>query len=786
MEYRKALVMQAKIDTSEIGPAIEAIKRQFNTATAPASFMGTQAAMAARMSQQGLGSFASIPKADEIAKSRRQAELFLREESQQQERAYRELVKYKEKWENLEKTKKESLKSDKESAELEKEKLDTLQKYTQTHEQFMARNRNMGQVLDVLGNRTGTGGGAANNRNLLSGADWSGVMPAPKQGVSVSNVVKGVGTVLAIADAVASTYQRFKELPMQRMISGGAATQSILGEQLSGIGGGDVVNQMAWLNERQRSMTQVQSQSQAKDITDRARIASGGIGAMGRLVGIKIGDENISDLFTGNLLNTIGMHKTADQYLSKYESARRQEEGVQYQQMFEAQKQSNPLKDLAANRLQQRFMTDLAFQRMTGLGEQGFSGAGGFQELANKSGFNDQIAMAMASQIQGGGGSTRGMQGLGLIGMQAQRGFDLTNAGGVLGRISGVAGGSKESEQIFRKVMEESIKAGLDKSDFAEEQRRFADMTSEILSKSGVRTGEDAANVLSGFMKFVGGTPTIRGLEGIKSAYQQTQGFTAETAGRGGALQFAAFLKNPTLRTLGAQGLAGLAEMPEKDLIASNPYVIAEAAKLGIDPEILVREAKTAKRESLLTSLGLSTKKVDDLNNYLSKHGMSNRRLSAKEVRGLPQNMRNLYSQVYEALPLRYDYGGAEQAEAAFQGLVGGQVQTGVTGLQAAGQFQAGLTRDTGRTGDAAVAATGVAAQAMLENFRNFRKEVTPASDALDAFTKKIILFASALAAASDIDKPGMQRWIRDQMAGSSKHQVQGRNPAPRGTTSGW
>ena len=126
--------------------------------------------------------------------------------------------------------------------------------------------------------------------------------------------------------------------------------------------------------------------------------------------------------------------------------------------------------------------------------------------------------MTMAAQMQGAGGSTRGMRGLSTLGLQASRQFDLTNAGNVLGRISGGAGDAKSSEQVFRKLMEESIKAGLDKSEFAEEQRKFADVTSEILSQSGVRTAADATNAVRGFSRFMGGEPTMRGMAGAQSA----------------------------------------------------------------------------------------------------------------------------------------------------------------------------------------------------------------------------------------------------------------------------
>lgn len=934
-DYKKSITFQAKLDTSEIGPSIETLKQRLGEVAGSVNRVKSQVQTTARLSQQGYVGTMASPGQEERQKAKAQLSAFVQEQSQAQERLYREIEGQKNKMERLQKVqnskrpdskewaaagekrkvarevlsrlegefkdrntvinqsmdlqsgrisgktdkaseayikeqntlqgdlsknidmqkfklgvletrKKAPLQSEREELAIDKEILKVKKEIQALEKEHQERETKINNAKETWGENhieapaaggmgSGMGGGKTptgatpptpggdneipkdfskamdSETARIGGSKMGG--PGGGAGVGLGMLTKALGTAITVMGSVGSVYQQFKELPMERAIATGSATQGLLGEQLQGIGRGDVVNQMAWLPERKKAMEMATGINQAKDVTDQAKMVGGGlVGGIGKGLGVKIGDENLWNLLAGSAISSLKealptnksdfgkfidkkLSSISEEYLSTYQATRMKEYVENYQNIANAEIKKNPLKDLAAQRLQQNYMPDLQTQRMMGLSDDKFFGKGGFQEKANKSGFNAELARTMSTQIEAAGGSTRGMKDLSVLGLQAQKGFDLTNAGSVLGKISGGAGSSQASEQIFRKLMEESIKAGLDKSDFREEQRKYAEMTSEILAQSGVKTAEDSEKVLKGFSKYLGENPTIRELQGAKSAYEEAQGFSAETSGRGGALQFAAMLKHPSLKALGAKGMAGLMEMPDKDLLPSNPYVIAEASKADVSPEQLIKDAKEAKLEKQYTEVGLDKKQTASLNKYLTDKGLNKKDLTTKDLDKMKEEAPEEYAQyinVQEAPSIRSAYEGTQKRQAVVRGLIAGEAPGEEKDIpkffgrpireSAGAEYDRGIKGDTGRSGDAVVAASGVAAQAMLENFREFKNEITPTATALEFFTKKIVLLQQVLNATPDIDKASTQRWMSehlfDNVGKSTQNQGQGGKPS--------
>jgi hypothetical protein len=410
------------------------------------------------------------------------------------------------------------------------------------------------------------------------------------------------------------------------------------------------------------------------------------------------------------------------------------QQGTDTQDIWSSLRAQNPNKGAALDRYQSRYATDLNSQRMMGLNDDQMSA---FQSSAGMEGFTPDQAGQMAGQIQGAGGSTRGMRGLSTLGLQAQRQFDLTNAGSVLGKISGGAGSDKASEQVFRRLMEESIKAGLDKSDFREEQRRFADVSAEILSKAGISTASDAAKDLQGFSKYIGDSPTMRGMGAAQSSYQEAQDFSAETSGRGGALQFAGMMKDPVLKQLGTRGTAALSEVPLEDISSTNPLIVASAVKAGVSAEDLADRLRKVKTGTSYNAIGLNQNKVQSMDKMLSSQGITGT-ASEGQLNALKSQSSDTFDTYYDTITapsVRNKYGGVQKTESDFLGLRRGDYQGGA----GQGYYKDQLYSSTGRSGD--IANSGVAAgmQAMTENFRANRDAILPNTAAILELSRNIL-----------------------------------------------
>jgi hypothetical protein len=349
--------------------------------------------------------------------------------------------------------------------------------------------------------------------------------------------------------------------------------------------------------------------------------------------------------------------------------------------------------------------------------------------------------------------------------------MDLTNAGSVIGRISGGAGSTAATDAVFRKLMEESVKAGLDKSEYREEQRKFADTTSEILAKSGVKTGQDAAQVLQGFSRFMGQDTTIKGLEGAKSAYQEYQASNAETSGRGGVLNFAGMMQQG-LGKIGAKAIGALMELPEEDLIETNDRVIAIAARYGMSPKELIKKTTEAKEGTQDVKVGFNKKYRD----ILTKAGVTGK-MSYEELQKQTPEVRKAYEETRVAPSVSSPYTTAQNAEALSLRFQRGGGISAPNQVGPATSVEADLQKRTGRAGDEVIRSTGQAAQAMLENFRNFKKEITPASEALDTFTKKIILLAGVMSMTPDKDRAAVSKYVGEELGKQIKGQQNGSKP---------
>jgi hypothetical protein len=595
------------------------------------------------------------------------------------------------------------------------------------------------------GNGAGGGGGGGGGRGGAGGNKF------------LSGIGKSLGGAAALLATGATLIDSYTSLPITKTGSLGSATQSIIGSNLQDIAQGNVVSSMAWMKEKQRAAEMAQSKFQSQMVTSPMNVVGGAMSLGKSVLGLggggagKDADANylmgavtktlsaaLSIGAKGSIADSLsqGLGKASEEYFTTHQAQLMEDFGKNYESMLQAQQKENPLKNLAVNYLQDRYKTDQQAQRMMGQTDEQFYGRKGFMENANNAGFTGDMAMQSAQQIQAAGGSTRGM-GNATLGLKAARGFDLTNASSILGTISGGAGSADSSERIFKRILEEGVKNGLDKSESVEELRRFSQATAEIVAKTGTVTGEDTSRIMESFSRFMntggGNIPTIKEEEGAKAAYEKYQTQSGQAGGRFGSLQYASMTKEG-LGSIGPKAMGALMQMPEGDLNEDNDRVVAIAAANDMDPKELAEKVRKAKSNARDVNVQFDPKNRETLKNSI---GFGKQ--SFQQLKNASPAARKAYEESILATSYQ-GYGGAQEAQAEAQGLRNGAVINPTTTAAGAG-IGGRLDNAPGtRVSDDVTKAAGVAAQAMLENFRDFKKEITPAADALDMFTKKLII----------------------------------------------
>jgi len=649
----------------------------------------------------------------------------------------------------------------------------------------------------------GRGGGAGGG-----GPGGGGKGRGGAGGSMMGRLSASLGTAAAVLATGATLIDNYTSTPLRAAKGIGSGTQSILGNQLQQLARGDVVPAMAWQKERAESMGMAQDKMKSDMITKPLENLAHSIAGMaagataGAIGGLLLGGPlgAIAGGVGGGIFGAVKaggpdmLAGVSEKHRMAFEAERIADLGKNYEEILAAKQAANPLKGLAVDFLSSRYKGDVGSQRMMGMNDKGFYGAGGFLEQGNKGGFTGDMRMDMASQIQGAGGSTSAMKGSSsMAALRAQRDHNLTNAGSLMGTISSGAGGNEVSERIFKRLLEEGVRNGLDKSDTAEELRKTSQITADIVARTGAVTGEDTSRIMEGFSRFLNlgggasGQMTMKDIEGAKASYNEYQGRSAETSGRRGALQFSA-MQHEGLGKMGAQAIGSLMEMPEQDLTSTNTRVVALAEEYGMKPEDLVKKLLRAKQTMQDTDVNLDPKFRTTLQEYQKKMGIDGE-MSQQQLEAAPQSVRTAYGEIMKASSLNTKYEGPQKATSDFlQMLHGGQTEAKppVYGPEPPPPNQPG-----DRGADQIIASAGKAAQVFLENFREFKDQITPAATALDSFSKSLIIFAAVAAAASDKDKGATLAGLADQLKQRAAASAQqGGKPTPggssRGSSGGW
>lgn len=417
----------------------------------------------------------------------------------------------------------------------------------------------------------------------------------------MGGVTAAIALVNKAVDASLAVYRAYGEAPIRGSVNQGHAMAGTFGSELQNAYAGRSGVESAWIPEKLRSTQMANENVENLKTHDTmsiyGKVGAGMVGgaaigsafpvvgtAIGGAVGGALGFG--SALMDGRQRNRM-LSEVSPRFKQEYESSNAMEFANKYQESVDAEKKKNPLKTMALEGYQGDYMKNLDFQRSTGLNYSTFHGKGGFREKTIDAGFMDGMGMQMGSSILGTGGSTRSAQENSVLGLQMQRGMGLTNAGGILGKLSGSMGDAGATRDATLKILAEGTRLGLDSSQFREENRKFSETAAEVIARSGTTNGEGADAVVDRLGRFMS-DKSIKGIEAGRGAYETYQGLTSATSGPTGAMRLSGMLKDAKLGQIPATDRAALMQMPAEQLTEDNPTVQDVAQRNNMSPKELI------------------------------------------------------------------------------------------------------------------------------------------------------------------------------------------------------
>lgn len=766
---KKEFELSAKLNTADFDRSIEQMVKKLKDVSQPIS--GLQQNTAQRMQQNGLGgmspqSMEAYQKATQAA--RKEMDQMISEQAKGQEKLGKFIAQRTESIKQMINEQKKLVQGSKEELEI-KEKITRAEQNQQNlKESYRQRDAQLNQSLDakeamreqqaqeIKGrNPEGWGRVAKFAKNGMYGA-------AGRHAYDTIGGIGGVGSIIAgigaVGQAGSEAYRDFNKGAVRTEGAMGSAVSGTMGRQVGDIYGRRSAFEQIFAPERQRAARQSLETLNANKNADMAStgfglmktlgtgIAGGaalggavgmfggpiGAGA-GALIGGGIGlGKGIMDIAGDERKRSMILSPFSDTAKKRYGSILAEDMVNDYSTSYEGQKKQNPFKQAAAGEYEQNWQRNLNSQRQMGLSNNGFYGKNGFLNNNISAGFTPEMGLEMSGSILGAGGSTR-MSRDSAFGNQMSRGMDMTNAGGILGSLSGGLGSSESTKQATIKILAEGMKLGLDDSKFAEENRKFAQMTADIVSRSGAKTDSDFERVSGGFGKFVGENTTA-GLGAAKGAYEQYQQISQSTTGPRGVMRAAGFMADKDMNKMSTMTKQALMQIPEEQLNADHPVVQNAAQEAGISPEELVKKVQGVNQGAVSRFKEADTIR-DRIRSGMKKMGKE--RLSEEDIKNLPEDMRKDFNKLTSFQTT--ELGNQDQRTTVSRAL--GTINPGEASAGQAGRegvINGKLTGDTGRMEDSTVKAMAADSKVVLDNFNEMAPAMKAAAESTAAWTREV------------------------------------------------
>lgn len=777
---KKEFELSAKLNTADFDRSIEQMVKKLKDVSQPVGAL--QQNTAQRMQQQGLGgmspqSMEAYQKATQSA--RKEMDMMISDQAKQQEKLGKFIAQRTESIKQMINEQKKLVLGSKEELEVREKIMRAEQNQQTLKEAYRQRDAQLNQSLDAKEAMQAKQSQEIKDRNPEG---WSRVGRYASQGMygaagrhayNTVGGIGGIGSIIggigAIGQAGSEAYRDFSKGAVRTEGAMGSAVSGTMGRQVGDIYGRRTAFEQIFAPERERAARQSLETMNANKNADIASTGfgllknigggmaggaalGGAVGAFGGPIGAGAGAMIGGGIGLGKgLMGILGDERQRSMLMSPFSDTAKKRYGSilaedmvnDYSTSYEGQKKQSPFKTAAAGEYEQNWQRNLNAQRQMGLTNEGFYGKNGFLNKNISAGFTGEMGLEMSGSILGAGGSTR-MSRDSAFGNQMSRGMDLTNAGNVLGTLSGGLGSSESTKQATIKILAEGMKLGLDDSKFAEENRKFAQMTAEIVARSGAGTESDFERVSGGFGRFVGEN-TGAGLTAAKGAYEQYQQISQSTTGPRGVMRAAGFMADKDLNKVSTMTKQALMQLPEEQLNTNHPVVQAAADEAGISADDLVSKVKGVNQGSVSRFKEHDTIR-DRLKAGMKKMGKD--RLSESDIAGLPEDMRKDFNQL--AAFQTTELGNQDQRTTMARAL--GTINPAeVGGAKQAGRESTIMDKISGAGGrmeDTTVKAMAADSKVVLDNFNEMAPAMKAAAESTAAWTREVRESAAAMQAA--------------------------------------
>jgi hypothetical protein len=581
---RKEIRFSSVIDTKEFDRAVEQMQKKLQSVYQASDRSRERLEVKQAAYKVGL---ASAPTAQEKQKADQED----RQHRQNLDKFIREQIKYqKEIADTIAKQlelRKQMLKVAKDTAEIEKQIATNREKMRVSEELTMKalKDRQL-PGFDGVGGFEGAfeRAGAAYRGARKGGAGILGGISAAGKGFGRSflqmgayGVGKALSGVGALINLGAAAYDYVSATPQVVLAAQGSAMDAN-SQGLRDIFSGRGFERRFYAAEEAEARRMARERREAMEKVDTSKVIGTGIGIVGS--GLASGGLGAAVTSMGALVYSLFDSRFRDRALSmmgfesakeRYKSALDKEEAEMAVQNLENLKAIQPVKEAVFQRYMQEMAPNIQAQRAMGLSDEALQS---FLEQGANEGFLMQQTRASGEGIISAGGSTRAARGLATFANKLARDKDLTNAQQLVGVLSGAIGSASETESALKKVLSESVKIGLDKSEFAAENRKFTQMATEIVVRSGARDEAGAGLVTERFGRFVA-EKTMAGLQGAQSAFSLKEMLSSQAGGARGVMQAYALMNNPMFKNFGAVQLRTALELKPSEILAGNPEVQA-------------------------------------------------------------------------------------------------------------------------------------------------------------------------------------------------------------------
>jgi hypothetical protein len=610
---KKEIKFSAKLDTQEFDRTVEALQRKlkdiYKTSEQGRNSFQTQE----RLSQAGLGPAVNpMQRAQQEERLRRETDRFIKQQIKDQEKLAKTLNDQLDAAKKLQEQMKNLAKGTEERTRAEQKLLEMQEKAARTNAQFKAKESVIG---DALSSRPQQGMfdrlGMAYSRGGVGGAMRAGGrMASQAYALNPATFIGGaISGVAAAAGGAAQLGGRYMELPSEVSVNRGAA-QSVENRILEQMLSGGALEERLFARQREEARKEASSFRTGRRVSDAGGLLArlGGYAGAGALAGSAVpvvgtGLGALAGLGVGlyrnseETLGQLGIGQYGKNTQAQYDAMEKQ----RMQEVFNAKKELDPTRKLLADDFQRNFMPNLQTQRAMGMSDDQL---GSFFGNVTGAGFTRGMGRQSAEAILAAGGTTRGAAGGALTSLKAQRDFNLTNADQIMGRLSGTMGSAGASDRALFGIMSAAMKEGLDKSEFASENRKFTQSVAEAVYRSGI-TDEGSAAALAESMSNMIASRTGRGMEAAQGAFQFKQGVMGATSGMGSVMEMGGILSDQNLRKLDPAYQAAIGGMDEQQLLAAKgtPMMSEMAKQAGVSEDELIKKVRGLKADKF----GMST-----------------------------------------------------------------------------------------------------------------------------------------------------------------------------------